>query len=144
MFVHNESKKHLDAKNSICKMFNSIGNGFEALVEVPLMKYKNGYTWTNTWTGMEWSRQSQVPDFETCKRRYGTTYGPFAICDIAVYQYSRLKYFIEICATNPVHPEKLNRIKKEGLAMFEVSADDVMAMEVKNIESLGKILKKLC
>jgi hypothetical protein len=144
MFIHNESKKHLDAKNALCDMYNALGEGYMALVEVPLMKYNIGYTWYNTWTGLEWRTQSQVPDYNTCKLRYGTEHGPFAIADVAVYQHCRLKYLIEICATNPVSNEKINRIKQEGLKMFEVSADDVIAMEVKNRDNLKTIVKRLC
>jgi hypothetical protein len=94
---------------------------------------------------MMWGKQSQVPDFETCRRHYGDNrFGPFAIVDVAVYQYCRLKYIIEICATNPVSNDKLNKIKQEGLTVFEVNAQDVLALETKNPESLRKIMKKLC
>ena len=149
MFVARESKKHLDAKNALCEMFNTLGNeGYMALVEVPLMKYKEFYdnfTWTNTWTGMPWRKQSDVPDFKTCKERYGEyRYGPFKMVDVAVYQHGRLKYLIEICATNPVRPDQIQRIKQEGLVLYEVQADDVLAMAVRDRKTLGGIVKKLC
>jgi hypothetical protein len=144
-FIANESKIHLDAKMKVCEMYNKCGNGFSALVEVPLIKYKeaDNFTWTNTWTGKAWWNQADVPDFKQCKYRYNTEYGPFKVVDVAVYQYSRLKCLIEILKTNPVRDDQIERIRKEGLVLYEVSADDVLAMEEADTK-LSAIWKRLC
>jgi len=144
IFVERESKKHRDAKNAVCQMYNALGNGYKALVEVPLIKYpaEPYEPWEKNWEHMAYMKQSDVPTFHQCKTRYNVSHGPFKVVDVAVFQFGRLKYSIEILNTNPVRPDQIQRIKKEGLVLYEVGADDVLAMEVG--DRLDKIWKRLC
>lgn len=143
MFVHRESKTHLEAKTIVAAIYKSQGDDMNVFVEYPLMKYN--YNKDNTWAPMLWSKQSQIPDYDQCKMRYGDCiFGPFKIVDIAVFnRYGRLICVIEIHHTSPVPADKINRIKQEGIQIYEVNASDVLKLETKDLNSLRTILKRL-
>jgi hypothetical protein len=143
MFIHNESQIHLEAKNIVAEIFNNWGDGIQAFTEYPLMKYGYG---ENTWSPMMCSTQAQVPSYKECEQRFGNyKYGPFKVVDVAVFnKYKRLECLFEICHTNPVPNDKINRIKQEGLMLLEVSARAVVAMKERSPDNLRTICYRLC
>lgn len=96
----------------------------------------NEELWDEIW---ENSNSNFVPTYEECIER---NLYPIAVIDIVLPYKGCIGYCIEICHTNPVSDEKIEKLKKAGIrCLIEIDADWILSQT--GIPSVVKVKRWL-
>ena len=139
-YIENESYKHKMSKEILKKWFEDSGDGMYKTIgdisfrsnrksgiflEYPICECNYTNSWNTNWDEITNTWDEYVPTYEECINIYKTY--PIAIIDLVCSHKGRPSIGIEICHTNPVSQEKINKLKDFGIDnLIEIDADWIL------------------